>query len=216
MSCCGVMNMKRIMDEEMITARMKDNPYCEFLQDLKIPVFLIEYMAGEFVSAPWEENALFQIVSSGTVDIYYVRDDGSRYSLAQGSEAYCLGEMELFDKSDMSVFAQAVTDVICLAFSISENRDYLFQNNQFLRMVCRNMSVKLSAITMRDAASSSLAERVWNYMNYKCDDRSFKGIEKMSFQLHCSARQLQRIMNEFEKQGVAKKAGKGAYKLIEI
>ena len=38
--------MKRIMDEEMITARMKDNPYCEFLQDLKIPVFLIEYMAG--------------------------------------------------------------------------------------------------------------------------------------------------------------------------
>lgn len=35
-------------------------------------------------------------------------------------------------------------------------------------------------------------------MNYKYDDRSFKGIEKMSFQLHCPARQLQRIMNEFE------------------
>ena len=53
-------------------------------------------------------------------------------------------------------------------------------------------------------------------MNYKYDDRSFKGIEKMSFQLHCPARQLQRIMNEFEKQGVVKKTGKGAYKLIEI
>ena len=37
-------------------------------------------------------------------------------------------------------------------------------------------------------------------MNYKYDDRSFKGIEKMSFQLHCPARQSQRIMNEFEKQ----------------
>ena len=53
-------------------------------------------------------------------------------------------------------------------------------------------------------------------MNYKYDDRSFKGIEKMSFQLHCPARQLQRIMNEFEKQGVVKKTGKGAYKLIEM
>ena len=53
-------------------------------------------------------------------------------------------------------------------------------------------------------------------MNYKYDDRSFKGIEKMSFQLHCPARQLQRIMNEFEKQGVVKKTGKGANKLIEI
>lgn len=94
MSCCWVMNMKRIMDEEMITARMKENPYGEFLQDLKLPVFLIEYMAGEFISAPWEEKALFQIISSGTVDIYYVRDNGSRYSLAQGNEAYCLGEME--------------------------------------------------------------------------------------------------------------------------
>ena len=39
-------------------------------------------------------------------------------------------------------------------------------------------------------------------MNYKYDDRSFKGIEKMSFQLHCPARQVQRIMNDFEKQGV--------------
>lgn len=53
-------------------------------------------------------------------------------------------------------------------------------------------------------------------MNYKYDDRPFKGIEKMSFQLHCPARQLQRIMNEFEKQGVVEKTGKGAYKLIEI
>ena len=53
-------------------------------------------------------------------------------------------------------------------------------------------------------------------MNYKYDDRSFKEIEKMSFQLHCPARQLQRIMNEFEKQGAVKKTGKGAYKLIEI
>ena len=63
MSCCGVMNMKRIMDEEMITARMKENPYCEFLQDLKLPVFLIEYMAGEFISAPWEDSF---IVSPGS------------------------------------------------------------------------------------------------------------------------------------------------------
>lgn len=39
------------------------------------------------------------------------------------------------------------------------------------------------------------------YMNYKYDDRSFKGIEKMSFQLHCPARQSQRITNEFEKTG---------------
>ncbi len=34
--------MKRIFDEEIIAARMKENPYCEFLQDLKLPVFLIE------------------------------------------------------------------------------------------------------------------------------------------------------------------------------
>ena len=94
------------------------------------------------------------------ISIYYVRDDGSKYSLAQGSEAYCLGEMALFEEDNTTVFAQAVTDVICLAFLIAGNEEKLLASNQFLLLICKNIAGKLSAAMMRDAVSSSISERV--------------------------------------------------------
>ncbi|MDO4501346.1 MAG: cyclic nucleotide-binding domain-containing protein [Erysipelotrichaceae bacterium] len=205
--------MKKISDEKLIAEKIENSPYKEVLKSLEVPIFLLEYKSGEYIFAPWEENSLFQIVCQGEISIYYVRDDGSTYSLAQGSEAYCIGEMEVFGKSDSTVFTQAISDVLCLSFSISENREILMNNNLFLQTICQNMSKKLATITIRDAMPSSLNERVLNYLRYKCDNHSFKGMEKMAFHLHCSVRQLQRIMNEFEKEGLVKKLGKGSYQL---
>ena len=121
--------------------------------------------------------------------------------------------MALFKPNDATVFAQATTDVLCLAFSVAGNEDILLANNQFLRLICRNMSDKLLSATMCDAASSSLSERVWNYMQFKCEDGTLKGLEKIAFQLHCSERQLQRIMNGFQSKGMVKKIGKGTYQV---
>lgn len=53
-----------------------------------------------------------------------------------------------------------------------------------------------------------------SYMKYKCDNETLKGIEQAAFHLHCSARQLQRILNQSEAAGLVKKLGKGTYKLI--
>jgi len=65
-----------------------------------------------------------------------------------------------------------------------------------------------------DAVYASLSERVINFMTYKCEARTFKGIEKAAFKLHCSSRQLQRIMNALEEEGKVRKIGKGAYRLV--
>lgn len=40
-----------------------------------------------------------------------------------------------------------------------------------------------------------------------------KGSEREAFHLHCSTRQLQRILNQFEQQGKVVKMGKSAYRL---
>lgn len=203
--------MKRITEKKRVANMVAASPYRSLLEELNIPLFLAAYKAGEFISAPWGQQTLFQIVCQGELSIYYVRDDGSRYSLAQGSAAYCLGEMALFKPNDATVFAQAMTDVLCLAFSVTGNEEILLSNNQFLRLICRNMSDKLLAAAMCDAVSSSLSERVWNYIQFKCENGILKGLEKNAFQLHCSERQLQRIMNDFRSKGMVKKIGKGTY-----
>ena len=205
--------MKQIFEKERVDDLLSISPYRRILEDLDIPLFLVAYEAGEFIAAPLKPQALFQIVCQGEISIYYVRDDGSKYSLAQGSEAYCLGEMALFEEDNTTVFAQAVTDVICLAFLIAGNEEKLLASNQFLLLICKNMAGKLSAAMMRDAVSSSISERVWNYMQFKCENGILKGLEKTAFQLHCSERQLQRIMNEFQSKGMIKKIGKGTYQI---
>ena len=103
--------------------------------------------------------------------------------------------------------------MLCLVFSVAGNEENLLANNQVLRLICRNMSDKLLAATMCDAVSSSLSERVWNYMQFKCENGILKGLEKTAFQLHCSERQLQRIMNGFQSKGMVKKIGKGTYQI---
>jgi len=51
-------------------------------------------------------------------------------------------------------------------------------------------------------------------MKYKCPEGELKGVEKAAFLLHCSDRQLQRILNDYERQNVIKKVGKGTYRLV--
>ena len=67
-----------------------------------------------------------------------------------------------------------------------------------------------------EAVPASLTERVMSYMKYKCDYGVLKGIEQAAFHLHCSARQLQRVLNQSESAGLVKKIGKGTYKLCEM
>ena len=71
----------------------------------------------------------------------------------------------------------------------------------------------MATITALDAAPGSLSQRVLFYMRHKCPSGMLKGLEREAFHLHCSARQLQRILNQLEQQGKVVKTGKGAYRL---
>ena len=83
------------------------------------------------------------------------------------------------------------------------------------KLICHSLASKISSITTMEAAPASLTERLFSYMRYKCADETLRGIEQAAFHLHCSARHLQRILNQNESAGLVKKLGKGTYKLIQ-
>lgn len=66
---------------------------------------MVQYQKEEFVTTPLQEEHLFQIIVQGTVSIYFIRDDGSVYSLADGKEDYLLGDMEIFQSQVSNVYA---------------------------------------------------------------------------------------------------------------
>ena len=180
-----------------------------------MPFFLISYEAGEIISAPLQNNNYYQIVIEGSLSVYYIRDDGSTYSLSSGSEGYIIGELEFFTEHEGNVYSETTTPLTTIACDTLLHKNELMNSVEFLRTSATILAKKIEAIMNVDAVPLKLSERVLNFMTYKCEDRTFKGIEKAAFKLNCSARQLQRILNSLEGEGKVRKVGKGAYSLEE-
>ncbi len=205
--------MKRFYDKQMVEIYLKQTKYASVMSGLQEHLFVTQYEKGEFVTTPLQNEHLFQIIVQGSVSIYFIRDDGSVYSLASSRKNDLLGEMEIFPRELNNVYAESKNDVICLALSIERSKSVLLENCQFLRMVCESLTRKMESVTTIDAAPASLKQRVRIFMKYKCRQQELKGLQQAAFHLNCSTRQLQRILNQYESDGIVSKIGKGAYKL---
>ena len=205
--------MEKMYDPQAVAAWVEKSRYRMALEKWKPQLMLLRYEKGELVTSPMPEERLFQVVVQGSLNIYFIRDDGGCYSLSTGMTDYLLGDMDLFHSSGNSIYTEAAQPLPCLALSIDRNREVLLADSVFLQMICLSLTEKMAAITALDAASGSLPERVLAYMRYKCPDGVLKGLEREAFHLHCSARQLQRILNQLEQQGKVVKTGKGTYAL---
>ena len=111
------------------------------------------------------------------------------------------------------IYAEVTKKLTCIAFSIDDNREVLLSDAAFLRVVAESLTGKMAAITMKDAAQPSLPERVCAYLRYKCENGVFRGVEAAAFHLHCSPRQLQRVLKKLCDSGELVRLGKGHYQL---
>lgn len=206
--------MKKISDPRAVATCLETSRYGSTLASLGVELLLLQYEKGELVTSPFLEEKWFQVVVRGALNIYFIRDDGARYSLSRGEADYILGDMDLFLPRTGSIYTEAAEPLLCLALSIDHNAEVLLASSAFLQMICRSLAAKMAAITALDAAPCSLADRVLSYMQYKCEGGVLRGLEREAFHLHCSSRQLQRILNQWEQQGTVEKIGKGTYRLI--
>lgn len=206
--------MKRYYDKALVKTYIGQLDVGPETGPLQEHMFIARYGKGEFVTMPSENDNLFQIVVSGSLKIYAIRNDGSLYFLANGQEGYILGDMEIFSEHSGNVYAEANTDLTCLALTISKNRSAMLENSLFLQMVCRSLTRKMELITTMDATPAGLKQRVEVYMRYKCPDGEIIGLQKAAFQMNCSMRQLQRILNRCIAEKIVVKTGKGSYKLV--
>ncbi len=206
--------MKKIYDPNKIKKAVNHSIYKEMLYSTNVPLFLLEYAPGEIVAAPWQEQPCFQIVQKGTLSVYFIRDDGSRYSLSSGGENYMIGEMNLFTGNGNSVYAEASDQLLTIAIDSHLYKDQLLNNIYFMQSIASVMAEKLMIITNMDASASTLSDRIMNYIRFKCENQRLCGLEKAAFALHCSSRQLQRLLNELVEKGRVEKTGKGSYRMV--
>ena len=206
--------MRRIFNSDRVDTALSQSKYRNMLKRLPVELYLTEYETGEFLPPREDGNALLQIVVSGALSIYYIREDGSSYALAISEKDEILGQMEFFGGGGSEVvFAEVTEKLVCIAFSAAKYRAALLKDAEFLYVMAGSLTGIIDKITMLNAALPSLQERAYAYMLYRCENKRLKGVEKAAFHLHCSPRQLQRILNSFVETGTARKIGKGSYEL---
>ncbi len=205
--------VERSYDHALVDHYLSRSGYGPALRDFQERMWIAYYSKGEFVSSPLQREPLFQVVVQGSLNIYCIRDDGTLHSISCGQDDYPIGEMELFSSAIGNVYAEAESDLICLALSIEENREVLLQNSSFLCLICESLTRKMQSLTTIAASPADLRQRVLTYMRYMCVDGEVRGLQQAAFRLNCSPRQLQRIFNQYEAEGNVVKIGKGDYRL---
>ena len=58
-----------------------------------------------------------------------------------------------------------------------------------------------------------LEERLLSYVRYGCEDSVMEGIERATYSLHCSRRQLHRLLAKLCGEGRLERIGKGRYRI---
>ena len=84
-----------------------------------LPFRLCESARGEILNYIKAPGQFLQFLVSGTIQIYAVREDGSRYPLSYSDEFSLLGDMEFCGEGSLPFLVEAMSRVRCVELSLS-------------------------------------------------------------------------------------------------
>ena len=121
--------------------------------------------------------------------------------------------MEFCGKRDDTHQIEARTTALCIVLPLASTKELLLNDNRFLRYLLNSVTEKLMLYSSSQSNVSTLEESFLSYLSERCPDQTFSGVEKMAMQLHCSRRQLQRVLKKLLEEGQLVKLSKGSYRL---
>lgn len=203
--------MKIIHDEKKLCSILKRKHFEEIFGK-EYAFQLVEFEKDEYINNSMNPRDYLLFPISGICSIFHIHEDGSYYLFSRSSKFTMMGDMEYALPESTQYRILCNTDVLCVALEIQANKKELDQDIVFLHYVMRSLANKVNDAGAEHAEPSNLEERVLFYMHQH--DNSIHGVEKCSDRLHCSRRQLQRILISLQKKKKIKKIEKGVYQLI--
>ena len=131
-------------------------------QNLEFQIYQQEI--GELLCQPCNSDDRLQIVIEGTVNIYHIRDDGSKYFIAMNEGIYLLGDMEFMNPAPCIYFVEAVTPVTVAVLSLKKYRNVLKQDVKFMNLIASTLAAKLGIAANGESVSASLKDRILNHL----------------------------------------------------
>lgn len=176
---------------------------------------LVEFEKGEILNDPLQLLNCFYLIVKGSVSIYSLTEDGSIRYISKAASGTLLGDMEFSGAGNQSFYIEAAEAVLCLAMPFRENQSVLENDPVFLRFVLSQLAGKLSLSAVMTASAQTLEEKVLFFLRKIQADHEISSVNEALQPLHCSRRQLQRVLKKLCDEGLIIKMGRGCYRLKE-
>lgn len=176
---------------------------------------MVRFEKGELLTGPMHPLKSFYIVVEGSVSIYYLTEDGSIRYISKAGTDILLGDMEFSGEVKNLYYVEAAETVICLEIPFQENRSMLENDPVFLRFVLSQLAEKLSLSSKMDVVIQTLEEKLLFYLSSVEPNHEISSVSQTLQVLHCSRRQLQRVLKRLCDDNILIKKGRGCYKLKE-
>ena len=185
-----------------------------FTDPEQIEFELYEFSKGEIINNLLDPLEYLLFTVSGRVRVYNIRDSGTMALLAEGESFTVLGDVEFSTGKPSAYIVEAGTQAHCIVVDLKRYRSILRKDPVFLSFLLTAVTDKLSMATAYLLEPEDLRERTVYYIEHS-DHRTMKGVASAASYLHCSKRQLLRILKDLQQEGLIIKTGKGEYKLIQ-
>ena len=176
---------------------------------------LAEFEKGEILNDPLKPIQCFYLIVKGSVSIYNLTEDGSIRYISKAACGTLLGDMEFSGVGNQAFYVEASENVLCLAVPFRENRTMLENDPVFLRFVLTQLAGKLSLSAVMTASAQTLEEKVLFFLRKVQVNHEISSVNHALEPLHCSRRQLQRVLKKLCDEGLIVKTGRGCYRLRE-
>lgn len=174
---------------------------------------LLEYEKGELINHPLKPLDQFLLIIEGSVSIYDISLDGRIRYISRAGHGALLGDMEFSGSKGQVFYTETMEPVLCLSIPFQENRSVLENDPVFLRFVLCQLAEKLSFSSVMDA--QTLEEKVLQYLRTIQPSHEIRSVNHAMQLLHCSRRQLQRVLKKLCEEERLEKTKRGNYKLKE-
>ena len=184
--------VKEIRDERRLENYFEKYQY--HFQKRPPVIKLLKFDKGEMLNDPFQLLSQFYIIVKGSVSIYSLTVDGAIRYISKAASGTLLGDMEFSGADNQPLYVEATEPV-------------------FLRFVLGQLAGKLSFSAVMDASAQTLEEKVLFFLQKVQGNHEISSVNHALQLLHCSRRQLQRVLKKLCDEEVLTKTGRGRYRL---
>ena len=170
------------------------------------------YDKGELILAPYQPLTHLLLIVRGSAIVYTLLEDGTHVPVAEIGKSAILGDVEFYTGEPSGNYVETKSHTVCLGLSLSEYRDTLDRDVKFLHALLDSFWRKIF-LASDDFYSESVGKRVVNYMKTLNPAGEMNSVTSALYALHCSRRQLQRVLKDLCDSGEIIRTGKGHYRL---